>query len=299
MSFNEIKQIVSEKLPPGSNVKKAAEASEIEQLVRVAFQLADAAEALTLKYFRLPLSVDNKLDMVGADEQTKFDPVTVADREAEAAMRAILKDVCPHDGIIGEELGVTLGRSERQWILDPIDGTRAYITGIPLWGTLIGLQSEQKPILGLVDQPFLGERYYGHMAGAFRQYRERAVEALAVRTCVQLSDAVMLTTTPDMFSGLEVPAFEELRKLVMLSRFGGDCYAYCMLASGFVDLVVESDLQAYDIQPIVPIIEGAGGIVTNWKGEPVTDGGQVLAAGDPRVHAAAMSVLRSGASTSI
>jgi len=269
------------------------ERAELKGLADIADLMADAAARETLPRFRQHLGVENKL--ANSTSGNTFDPVTEADRRAESVMRELLATHYEQDGIIGEEFGHRKGSSEREWILDPIDGTRAFITGVPQWGTLIGVRQQSKPVFGLVDQPFLGERYTGSALGAFRQYRGKPRESLIVRSCPLLSEAVMLTTSPDMFDEQELSVFEQLRHAVKMSRFGGDCYAYCMLASGFVDLVVESDLQAYDIQPLIPIIEAAGGIVSNWSGEPLTAGGQVIAAGDSSVHEAAVALLGAGA----
>ncbi|MFQ5534813.1 MAG: histidinol-phosphatase [Sphingomonadales bacterium] len=246
-------------------------------------RLADAAAEITVSCFRTPLTVADKTDPDDED----FDPVTEADRRTEAVLRAIIEAHYPDHGILGEEQARKQGKSPFFWVIDPIDGTRSYISGIPLWGTLIALNNGIRPIVGMMDQPILGERFTGTPDGAFRNG-----EPVSTRPCPDLSKAILFTTDPDMFeeSG-ELKAFREVERQVKLRRFGGDCYAYCLLARGLVDLVIEGDLKPYDIQALIPIVEGAGGIVTTWDGGPADNGGLVVAAGDKRLHAQALEIL--------
>lgn len=248
-----------------------------DPLVGFLDELADAAGAAILPHFRSRLTVENKL----ADGA--FDPVTVADRAAEAAMRTLIGARHPEHGILGEEFGRERVDADEVWVLDPIDGTRAFISGLPVWGTLIGLTRGGRPALGMMAQPFTGERYAGDGARAWYRGPEGA-RALSTRPCGRLDEAVVFTTSPHLFSAAERPHWDAIESEARLARYGVDCYAYCMVAAGFVDLVVESGLQAYDIVALIPIIEGAGGVVTSWSGGSAADGGRVVASGDPRLH---------------
>jgi myo-inositol-1(or 4)-monophosphatase len=258
---------------------------EFQTLLATAHALADKAGAVILPHFRTDGAVDHK----GGD---LFDPVTKADRDAETAIRAGLAQAYPSHGILGEEFGATATDAEYCWIIDPIDGTRAFIAGQPLWGTLIGLEHEGTPVLGVLDQPYLRERFTG--AGGRTELRHAgAVSALITRTCAKLADAVICTTHPMLhFGDEERELYWRVEKACRLSRYGGDCYAYALVAMGFVDLVIETDLKRWDIAAIIPIVEGAGGIVTDWNGKPILDGGNIVAAGDARVHAEALKILR-------
>ncbi|WP_349358283.1 histidinol-phosphatase [Stappia sp.] len=252
-------------------------------LLSFADRLADTAGAAILPHFRADLDVDNKL----ADG---FDPVTVGDRAGEAAMRALIEAEAPDHGILGEEHGPARLDAEHVWVLDPIDGTRAFICGLPTWGTLIGLRRNGRPVLGVMDQPFVRERFYGDGARAWRTYDGRET-ALRTRACDRLEDAIFCTTHPRLFTGAQCPVYEEIEATVRTARFGTDCYGYCMLAAGHVDLVIEPGLQAYDIVALVPIVEGAGGVVTTWTGGAPDDGGDIIASGDPRLHDAMLTRL--------
>lgn len=246
--------------------------------------MADAARAAILPYFRQPnLNAENKLD-------TGFDPVTIADREAEKAMRAVLAKHRPADGILGEEFGETTGTSGRVWVLDPIDGTRGFISGTPTWGVLIALGTEDGPFLGIVDQPYIGERFVGTPDQAFVTGPAGQCE-LATRATKSLSDAIVFTTFPEVGSQAEGNAFHEVSSRAKLTRYGMDCYAYALLAAGQVDLVIEAGLNAYDIQAPIAVIQAAGGIVTDWQGNPTHDGGRALAAANADIHAAALEIL--------
>jgi histidinol phosphatase-like enzyme (inositol monophosphatase family) len=251
--------------------------------VRLAHSLADRAGDVILPHFRGAGEVTNK-----AGES--FDPVTEADRGAEAAMRRLIESECPDHGISGEELPERAAQSPFRWVLDPIDGTKAFIMGLPTWGTLIGLTQDGRPLFGMMDQPYLGERFWGAEGGA--HFRNRHGEhRIRSRPCASLSEAVLAATTPDMFKGEEAARFQRLSAACRMTRFGGDCYLYCMLAMGFVDIVVESGLKPFDIVPLVPIIEAAGGVVTSWDGADPCNGGRILAVGDPALHEVAMNAL--------
>lgn len=257
---------------------------QLSEFTAFAEQLADAAAAAIAPYFRVPLDVEDK----GA---RLFDPVTVADKAAERAMRELIRARYPEHGILGEEEAAIVGSSELTWVLDPIDGTRAFITGLPLWGTLIALNDGQRPVLGVMNQPFTGERYIGTPQGA-----RLGDTVLKTRTCPDLASARLMCTTPDMFDSPERrAAFDSVAAQAQLLRFGGDCYAYCMLASGFVDAIVEASLQPYDVQALIPIIEGAGGVITSWDGQSAQDGGAIVACGDPALHAELIELLRGAA----
>lgn len=259
--------------------------AELKELTAFAGELADAAGPCILPHFRVPLTVDNKGD---ADH---YDPVTEADRSAEAAMRSLISRRYPTHGFYGEESGFEPGASPLTWVIDPLDGTRAFITGALHWGTLIALYNGERPIIGVMDQPYTRERFIGNRDGAWWR-RDGLERRLRSRACGNLSDAVLYTTSPGLFSEpRERAAFERLAQNVRLARYGGDCYSYCMLASGYVDLVVESDLKPYDVQALIPIIEAAGGVVTSWSGGPACHGGSVIAAASAAVHQAAMRVL--------
>jgi histidinol phosphatase-like enzyme (inositol monophosphatase family) len=260
-------------------------------LLATAHALADAAGNVIRPYFRKAIAVDNKA-------AKGFDPVTIADKAAEQAMRALIAKLHPDHGIIGEEFDDVAGDGRYNWILDPIDGTRAFISGYPLWGTLIGLIDGAKPLAGMMDQPYTRERFWAAPGGRTKGARFRGPDgkecAIATRACPKLADAVLACTSPDMFTTpAERAGFDNVSKRTKLTRFGGDCYAYCMLAAGHVDLVIEASLKSVDIMPLVPIIEAAGGVVTTWDGGSAIRGGAIIAAGDANLHAAAMKLLRS------
>jgi myo-inositol-1(or 4)-monophosphatase len=205
-------------------------------------------------------------------------------------MRRLINASFPQHGIVGEEFGEERPDAEYVWVLDPIDGTKSFISGLPLWGTLIALLHRGTPVSGMMHQPFIRERFTGDNGSA--RYRGPAGErALRVRECGALSEATLFTTSPLLMEDEELACFHRVEAAARLSRYGGDCYAYCMLASGHVDLVIESGLKPYDIAALVPIVTGAGGVVTTWDGKPAQHGGRIVAAGDPRVHEAAMDLL--------
>jgi histidinol phosphatase-like enzyme (inositol monophosphatase family) len=239
-------------------------------------RLADIAADATLPHFRTPIGVDNK-------SGERFDPVTAADVGAERAIRAAIAAAYPDHGIIGEELGNSHDDADFVWVIDPIDGTRSFIAGVPLWGVLIGLVERGVPRLGVMAQPFTGERFFGD--GSAANYEgPGGARKLATRQCARLAEATLFTTSPDLFSPAEQSAYQRVEQKARLARYGLDCYAYCMIAAGFVDAVVEAGLKPFDILPLIPIIEGAGGRVTDWQGNPPPATGQVLATGDARLH---------------
>ncbi|NNM74304.1 histidinol-phosphatase [Enterovirga aerilata] len=247
--------------------------------------LATKSGQAILPFFRTMLSAEDK------SRGGVFDPVTEADRAGEIAMRRMIGTMFPSHGIIGEEFGAERPDAEFVWVLDPIDGTRAFMAGLPLWGTLIGLTRNGAPAYGLMHQPFIGERFFGDggSAGYVGPHGERK---LATRRCRSLADAVLSTTSPRLFETDLMAGYERIESAVKLTRFGYDCYAYCMLAAGHLDLVIESGLKPYDIVPLIPIIEGAGGIVTSWDGGPATQGGSIVACGDKRLHDSVIERLR-------
>jgi myo-inositol-1(or 4)-monophosphatase len=247
-------------------------------------RLATTSGETILPFFRTSLSIDNK--SVAQD----FDPVTEADRAAEAVMRRLIKVHFPQHGIVGEEFGNERADADYVWVLDPIDGTKSFIAGFPIWGTLIALLHKGVPVFGMMHQPFIGERFSGDNQTA--NYQGPSGERrLAVRRCAALKDATSYTTSPLLMNERDRAVFGRIERTVKLSRYGGDCYSYCMLAAGHLDLVVETELKPYDIAALIPIVTGAGGIVTNWEGKPAQDGGRIIAAGDPRVHEAALKLL--------
>jgi myo-inositol-1(or 4)-monophosphatase len=247
-------------------------------------KLATVAGDAIRPFFRTALGVQNKSATGG------FDPVTEADRAAETAMRALIRETFPAHGIIGEEFGNERPDAAYVWVLAPIDGTKSFIAGMPAWGTLIGLLKDGVPVYGMMYQPFIGEHFTGD--GATARYRGPAGERkLSARSCKALKDAILFTTSPLLMDDKERRLFQKVEKAAQLSRYGGDCYAYCMVAAGYVDLVVEAGLNRYDVLPLIPIIEGAGGIITDWTGGTAANGGRIIAAGDRRVHEQALKLL--------
>lgn len=259
---------------------------QLSELRDAAAQAADAAAKVTGSYFRQPLDVVNK---AGNDA---FDPVTLADKEAEIAIRKVLLNAFPDIGFYGEEHAVVESSSGLTWVVDPIDGTRAFMSGMPLWGTLIGLFDGERPVMGLMDQPFFAERFIADTNGSELQDKA-GTHALQCRTDVPLEQATLYCTTPDMFVSPEHRMrFETVRNTVQLTRYGGDCYAYALVALGHADIVLDCDLKPYDIVALIPIIEAAGGVVSNWEGGSAVDGGYVVASASPALHAQALQMLR-------
>jgi histidinol phosphatase-like enzyme (inositol monophosphatase family) len=245
-------------------------------------RLADAAKAETLPRFRSGLDVTNK-------HEGGFDPVTEGDRAAELAIRALVETHYPEHGFLGEEHDTYGLDRDLVWVVDPIDGTRAFISGVPVWGTLIGLREKGRAIMGLMDQPFTGERYFADGTaswysgpGGDRQIRTRA--------CQDISDAILFTTSPHIF-GADLEAYMRVEGKVRLFRYGVDCYAYALLAAGHVDLVVENSLKPYDVGALIPLIEQAGGVMTTWDGGRPENGGRILAAATKALHEQAMELL--------
>lgn len=258
---------------------------DIEARLAFAHMLADSAGRVIRPYFR------KRIDIVDKGVRGAFDPVTEADRRAEEAIRDLIAKTYPQDGVLGEEFGDAPGTSGYRWLIDPIDGTRAFIVGIMLWGTLIALEYDGKPVIGILDQPILNERFVGAGGKAQLKTPEGTV-ALHSRECSRLADAVVTTTHPyAYFTPEQITLFDRLSRKARMSRFHGDCYSYAVLAMGFVDLVVEADLKPWDTAALIPIVEGAGGIITDWSGASVKGGGDVIAAGDARVHAEAVKIL--------
>lgn len=257
------------------------------ETIAFAHRLADAAGEVIRPYFRKRIEIADK----GASKGTVFDPVTEADRRAEEAIRALIERERPEDGVLGEEFGERPGSSGLRWVLDPVDGTRAFINGRHEWGSLIALERDGRPLLGIVDQPVLGERFIGVNGRA--NVFVRGIEApLHVRNCAAIGDAILCATHPyAYFEADERAAFRRVSGAVKMSRFGGDCYIFGLMALGFADLIIESHLHRWDVAALIPLIEGAGGIITNWQGGDCSDGGQLVAAGDAGVHAQALKLL--------
>jgi histidinol phosphatase-like enzyme (inositol monophosphatase family) len=266
-------------------------ADRLADLERFLVELNVASAASILPLFRADHGLEDKGGAKG------FDPVTEADRGAEAAIRKLIAERHPEHGVLGEEYGADRADAEFVWVLDPVDGTRAFISGLPLWTTLIGLRHQGRPVLGSIGQPFLGELYIGH-AGAARLMARGGETPLQVRRCPDLRQATIATTDPEgCFSGAELGAWRQVRAAARLARLGCDAYAFAMVALGRLDLVVEAGLKAWDIEAAIPVIAGAGGLVTDWRGEPIgSDGGQIAVAGDRRCLDEALVALRRSAS---
>lgn len=263
-----------------------------EHITNTAHALADAARGAILPFFRAKnLSADNKLaghDISGPDA---FDPVTEGDRAAERAMRAVLADLRPDDAIIGEEYGAKSGISGFTWVLDPIDGTRGFLSGTPTWGVLIALSDDNGPFFGMIDQPYIGERFWGGFGGA-QMTGPHGGGPLFTRDGRDLAQSILFSTFPEVGTNTEHTGFRAVAEKVKLVRYGMDCYAYALLAAGQIDLVIEAGLSNYDIQAPIALIEAAGGIVTNWQGGPAHDGGRVIAAANAVQHDLALNILR-------
>ncbi|MEX2518011.1 MAG: inositol monophosphatase family protein [Paracoccaceae bacterium] len=266
--------------------------TEIEDLLGVAHAMADAARAPVMRHFRaVDLSADNK-------RVDGFDPVTIADREAELAMRAVLAKARPQDAILGEEAAPKAGSSGLTWVIDPIDGTRSFLCGAPVFGVLIALHDGARPILGIIDQPYIGERFIGVPPGVAdgapphaEMVRGAGRRALSVRPPRPLGEATLLSTFPEVGTAQERAGFESVSRRARLTRYGLDCYGYALLALGQVDLVIEAGLQPYDVQAPIAVVQAAGGIVSDWRGRPADQGGQVIAASDAALHREALALL--------
>jgi len=259
-------------------------------------RLAQVSSEVILPFFR---------SSIGAEDKSRggvFDPVTEADRGAEAAMRRLIAQTFPAHGVIGEEYGQDRPDAEYVWVLDPIDGTKSFISGLPTWGTLIGLMHHGAPVYGMMSQPFTRERYFGD--GKRSRLRtlapsrgeappgEWTTRVLRARACASLAQATVMTTSPALIKNeADLAAYRRVEREARLVRYGADCYAYCALAAGFVDLVIETDLKPHDVVALAPIVQGAGGMMTTWEGESAARGGRIVAAGDPRLHAAVREML--------
>ena len=254
-------------------------------LIAFANRLADTSGAVIRPLFR------QRIDVVHKQGRHDFDPVTEADKGAERAIRELLARERPDDAVLGEEYGEQRGSSGYRWVLDPVDGTRAFITGRHEWGSLIALEFDGEPVLGILDQPVLGERFVG-VNGASHLIQAGKPSALEVRACPALSEAVLCATDPGAyFSKEQLSAFARVERKAKMTRYGGDCYLFAALALGFVDVVIEANFHAWDIAALIPIVEGAGGIITDWDGGSAQAGKTILASGDRRVHAEAMKLL--------
>jgi myo-inositol-1(or 4)-monophosphatase len=252
-------------------------------------ELATAAGEAIRPFFRTTLAMLDKSAGVA------FDPVTEADRAAETTMRQMIMETFPEHGIVGEEFPDHLPDAEYVWVLDPIDGTKSFISGFPTWGTLICLEHNGQPAYGMMHQPFTRERFLGDGARAswsgLNPHGTEILHHIHTRPCHSLAEATTMTTSPALLQPEERERYARIEQEARLSRYGGDCYSYCMLAAGHIDLVVESGLKPYDIAALIPIVKGAGGVVSDWEGRDASKGGRVIAAGDARLHEAALKVL--------
>ncbi len=256
------------------------------EFLNCAHAIADLAAAAIKPHFRKPIFVTNKGGARG------FDPVTKADQAAERAMVRHLERVFPTHGILGEEYGTQRPDARFCWVLDPIDGTRAFIMGLPTWGTLIGLRDGDTAIMGVMNQPFTGERYWAMSNAAYLRSPDGKTKRLKTRACTKLTDAIFSCTTPELFApGRQQKILASLRGQVRLTRYGADCYGYCQLAAGHIDVIVEPGLQPYDIVALIPIIEAAGGRITTFDGGSPINGGDIVATGDPKLHTQVLDLI--------
>jgi myo-inositol-1(or 4)-monophosphatase len=254
-------------------------------MIEFMHELADASGRVILPFFRKPLTVEDKA------EGGLFDPVTAADRAGEAAIRALIRARFPDHGVIGEEFGTDRPDASHVWVLDPIDGTRSFLSGMPIWGTLIGLLRDGVPIAGVLDQPFLGERFWGDGSGAWGR-NQQGEARLSTRRPIALADAVVWVSSSFTLDPVGMARVERLRPLVRMIRYGNDCYAMAMLAEGHIDAVIETGLDVYDIAAHVPIVVGAGGAITGIDGGAAVSAGDLLAAGSPDLHTQILALLR-------
>ena len=256
--------------------------------LELAYRAALSAGAAILPHFRVALDVEDKGSPVG------YDPVTVADRAAETVIRGEIARAYPDHGIRGEEHGWEKGASNYTWVIDPIDGTKSFILGQLHWATLIALHDGDHVVLGVAHQPYVGESFVATREGTTEWRRGAQRRTLRTRPCGSLGDAALACTHPNMFRTPDtLAAFNRVSRAARLSRYGGDCYAYCLLAMGLIDIVIESSLQAYDIQALIPIVEAAGGVVTSWTGGACDEGGGVVACGDRALHVKVLELLAS------
>jgi inositol-phosphate phosphatase/L-galactose 1-phosphate phosphatase/histidinol-phosphatase len=253
---------------------------DLRRYAELAIRLADAARPIALRYFRNDPDTETKSDA---------SPVTIADRESERVMREIIRAECPDHGIIGEEWGSDRPDASHVWVLDPIDGTKSFVTGRPLFGALIALCRDGEPVIGVIDCPAAGDRWIG-VAGAPTTHNGQPCRT---RSCATLADAILYATSPYMFVGRDWDGFDRLHSAVKFPIFGNDCHGYGLVASGWADLVVEAQLKVYDWAALVPVARGAGGVITDWAGAPLGlhNDGRVVLAGDARMHRAALEIL--------
>jgi len=255
---------------------------EIKEFLAFSHELANLSGNFIAPLFRSNLDAKEK-----GDKDDRISPVTEADRGAELLIRNQIEKHYPLHGINGEEYGLTQGSAEYLWVIDPIDGTDPFLAGLPTWGTLIALKKDNKPLIGMMNQPVFGERFYGSPNGAFL-----GANRIKTRHCKNLSNAnLSITSLKMLVNDSQRSAFFKIDSMVYNRRIGGDCYNYALLAAGFIDLVIEGELAPWDIQAHIPIIEAAGGIITDWKGNPIKEGGWVVAAGDPWLHEEALKIL--------
>lgn len=263
--------------------------SEATGYMDFAHAMAVAAGAAILPHFRVAIDVEDKGSPAG------YDPVTVADRAAEQVIRAEIARAYPDFGIRGEEFGWEKGASPYTWVIDPIDGTKSFILGQLHWATMVALHDGERVVCGVVHQPYVGESFVASVDGTAEWRRGTERRKLRTRRCAKLEDAIVACTHPGVFrTAEERAAFDRVAGRARMTRWGGDCYVYCLLAMGFIDLVIESTLQAYDVQPLIPIITSAGGVITSWTGERCDEGGTVVACGDPSLHAEVLRLLGNG-----
>lgn len=257
--------------------------------LQFAVQVATEAGAVALRYFRNTTAVENK------ESGGRFDPVTQADREVEALIRARIAAKFPDHAVLGEEQGMTTGASDYCWVVDPIDGTRAFITGVPAWGVLLGLKHGATMLCGVMHQPYLQETFLADENTCFLLHRGQR-RRLQTSSIVELADAKLYCTHPDLFAAVNGAGerFAAVARRCRLLRYGGDCYSYGMLAMGQVDLIIEGDLQPYDIVPLIPLVQAAGGVITDWQGGSAAHGGLVVAAATPQLHRQALQLLQHG-----
>jgi histidinol phosphatase-like enzyme (inositol monophosphatase family) len=254
------------------------------ELTRFAIALAEASAVEILPFFRRNTPVDVKQGPV-------WDPVTEGDRAGERVIRRLIEERYPDHGIVGEEYGVKDARSGFTWILDPIDGTRSFVCGMPTWATLIGLSFEDRPVLGLMNQPFVGEMYFGNPEGAWLAHRGET-RPIRTRSGVRLAGATIGTTAPELYRSItDQTAFQRLRAKATMTRYGGDCYFFAVMAAGHIDVAMDAGLQPYDIAPLLPIVAGAGGAYAEWTGGDAARGGNVITAGSQALLDEALAIL--------
>lgn len=264
------------------------ESQQLKEILQFSRNTIEQAGSIAMKYFRAPVAVDNKSD------DFSFDPVTEADREIESFVRDKITKSYPGHTIVGEEHGISMGSDDIKWFIDPIDGTRAFISGVPIWGILLGLMTGEDCQVGIMHQPYLRETYTGSVLGSFASKGDTTQQVFTSKT-TDLNKAILYCTHPDIFpSDEDFTAFKKVAGVCRMMRYGGDCYSYCLLANGFIDLVIEADLKAHDIIPLIPIVESAGGIVTDWSGGSAVYGGSIIAAANESLHEKVLAVIEAG-----